>query len=420
MTAYVFRISLECPHCRTGVPVNAFTEEVLCNNCLKGIPLDQGWWRRMLDEETIDEAMDFEPGNGNSARHLGGLNETVESGNRPPRCQSCKAEFSQQLMTGALDKNRFACPGCQQAIRVRKAMDWVKAIIPNADLLVHEDEDGKGLGNDGHADVEPVLFACLACGAGLPVDGSSRTPKCTHCGSSNYLPDPLWLRLHPAAVSHAFFVTLPPDLKPKPISPDSLQDDLDADKALRILKDPNLDAAVLRRIYQIYQIQNGFSEDELNMALAAHPNTPDDVLMKLCGDDVDTDAKIRIANRPTIGGGTYITLSSTNDRDVKKAIVARNDFWMQPENIHKRVFKDLPLRDVEPHIQRTDFPEWALYDLAQNAEVTDAFKIMKAPNVSLRILKRLASIEGARTMIKQHKLFLQQGWLGRTFFFMGT
>ncbi|MFN8396819.1 MAG: hypothetical protein U0176_19495 [Bacteroidia bacterium] len=417
MTAYVFRISLECPHCRTGVPVNAFTQEVLCNNCLRSIELDHNWWAKILDRETIEEAMDYEPGHGNSAQHLGGMNETVETGNRPPRCQDCKTDFPVPLMTNSAEKGGFSCPGCQKPIRVRMAPGWVKSIVPEAHLLVHEDADGKGLGSDGHSAVEPVLFACLSCGAGLPVDGSTRMPKCTHCGNSNYLPDPLWLRLHPAAVSHAFFVTLPPDLKPKPVTADSLKDDLDEDKALRILKDQALEPAVLRRMYEIFADQR---EDDVFEALAKHPNTPDDVLAKLCNSDNDDSVQVAIANRPTLGAGAYLGVSSSESRDVKLAVMARKDFWNQPETIQKRVIKGLTLFHVQDYVRRQDFPEWALLEVAKNASTSEALKIMQAPNVSVRVLKILASNEQTRPLIKEHRLYKELNWFNRLFFFAGT
>lgn len=417
MTAYVFRISLECPHCRNGVPVNAFTHEVLCNNCLRSIELDQDWWAKMLDPETIDEAMDFEPGNGNSSQHLGGMSESVDSGNRPPRCQDCKAEFPQALILSSEEKGSFDCPGCKKAIRVRKAMDWVKKIIPNAHLLVHEDPDGKGLGDDGHVAAEPVLFGCLSCGAGLPVDGSTRMPKCTHCGNSNYLPDPLWLRLHPAVVSHAFFVTQPPDSKPKPVTPDNLKDDLDADKAIRLLKDQTLDPQVLRRIQEIF---DDSSEDEVHVALASHPQAPDDVLIKLANSQYDYEVRVAIAQRRQLRAGAYIALSSDDDRDVKKAMIGREDFWDQPENIQKRVLDDLSLDDLVKYFPRADFPEWKLFDLADNTPPDDAMKILKAYNVSLRVLKRLGSNPNSRPLIKEHKLYKELGWFNRFFFFAGA
>ena len=223
-TAYTLKIIFDCPHCRTGVPVNGFTEEVICDKCVKPTQLNEAWWEEHFSYEILEEALAAEPGdlssrkagtytvtivdaNGCSTTSLRGMSEHIEIGNRPPRCQDCKQEFSTELMKAAVNTGHFACPGCSKSIRVRQATELAKTIIPEADLLVHEDEIGEKLAEYGQPAAKPVMFSCLSCGGALKVDGKSRTVSCTQCNNDNYLPDALWLRLHPIKVSHSFFVT---------------------------------------------------------------------------------------------------------------------------------------------------------------------------------------------------------------------
>jgi len=59
-----------------------------------------------------------------------------------------------------------------------------------------------------------VLFSCLGCGAALKVD--ARTPRllaCQYCEATSYLPDALWLRLHPAQRKRPFWFLMDVDRK---------------------------------------------------------------------------------------------------------------------------------------------------------------------------------------------------------------
>jgi hypothetical protein len=411
MTAYTFRISLDCPHCRAGVPVNAITEEVLCNNCMRSISLAQDWWEEHLSTETIEEALLCEPGSGNSSQSLGGMNEKVDSGNRPPRCQHCKEEFAMDLLQNAASQGGFPCPGCQKRIRVRKATALARALIHEADLLVHEDETGSDLSHDGSTATEPVLFACLACGAGLSVDGSTRMPQCKHCGNSNYLPDPLWLRLHPAVVSHAFFVTRNPQAQPPQVSASKLDEDMSSDKALRMLRDKELAVDVLQRLFEIHE-----DESDVLEAIAKHPKSPEELLHRLAQSD-HYEVRVALAKRDTITNDLFSTLAQDSDSDVKEALVKREDFFQRPPSAIEDVLKDMDIDDLGNAIMNPKFPETKLYDLADYSTPENARRILKAPNVSARVLRRLGSNPDNRPFIKEHALYQQMGWFKKLFFF---
>jgi Zn finger protein HypA/HybF involved in hydrogenase expression len=415
MTAYIFRISLDCPHCRAGVPVNGFTNEVLCNNCLQSIPLDQEWWEIHFDSETIEGALALEEGHANTSTNLGGLSEKIDAGNRTPRCQKCKTDLPDAIIQSGVTAGYCLCPKCQEHIRVRKATPLALSLIPEADLLLYEDEMGQGLGKDGHTAVEPVMFACLACGGGLKVDGSARTVKCDHCGGSNYLPDPLWLRLHPAATSHVFFVTRKVDAKPVALTAENLPKNMDSDKAVRILKDENLEPAVLRRIHELME-----DEDDVLEALAKHRRTPDDLLIKLVDSDVYYQVRVAVAKRPNLSMRILEALSSDSDSDVKEALVKRPDLYELPQHVLQDILGSMDLDDLGKSIQNSKFPEWKLYDLADNCTPEDARRILRSPNVSKRVLRRLGSNPNSRADIKQHKIYQELGFFGKLFFFGGS
>jgi len=53
---------------------------------------------------------------------------------------------------------------------------------------------------------EPVAYSCPQCAGSLMIDGTDRLVKCSYCETRVYLPDDLWLRLHPAKKKSRWFI----------------------------------------------------------------------------------------------------------------------------------------------------------------------------------------------------------------------
>jgi len=60
-----------------------------------------------------------------------------------------------------------------------------------------------------------IVFTCPQCGGALKIDGSERMPVCQFCNTNVYLPDDLWLRMHPAKMKVRWYVACD---KPAPSS----------------------------------------------------------------------------------------------------------------------------------------------------------------------------------------------------------
>lgn len=74
----------------------------------------------------------------------------------------------------------------------------MRTIIGEPDDCLHEPEVN-----------ETVLFSCLGCGAPLDVDATvPRILRCRFCDATSYIPDALWLRMHPAQRKRPFYVLL--------------------------------------------------------------------------------------------------------------------------------------------------------------------------------------------------------------------
>ncbi|OHD62882.1 MAG: hypothetical protein A2176_07025 [Spirochaetes bacterium RBG_13_51_14] len=136
-------------------------------------------------------------------------NYRLTFGNMAPRCGSCGTLWNLEDLFKIADRGdaKFSCNTCGAISGVRKPPDWFNRVIPFAVLLVGEtapNDDGgafKG-GTDG------ISIWCYHCGGPLPLDGSSRTVKCRHCGQDLLIPDDIWQRLHPVAVAHPWYIIL--------------------------------------------------------------------------------------------------------------------------------------------------------------------------------------------------------------------
>ena len=161
-------------------------------------------WLRWYGRTTIAEALSLPNGQGRRSTELGEGQSTTAYGHRMPRCQRCKTDLPADGFAAMAEAGGWQC-SCGEFIKVRPATPLAQRMVPGARWLVNEG----ALGDDGSESVqavEPVLFSCMACGAALEVDGSQRTVTCTFCNGSNYLPDGLWLRLHPQQTVRTFFV----------------------------------------------------------------------------------------------------------------------------------------------------------------------------------------------------------------------
>lgn len=413
-TAYVFRISLDCPHCRTGVAVNGFTHEVLCGNCLKSVALPQEWWEGFLDNETIEEALSQEAGHATTTSHLGGMSEKIDAGNRPPRCQECKTEFTTEQMQAGARAGFFNCKGCNKRIRARAATPLVLSLIREADLVINEDETGENLESDGGHPAQPVMFGCLSCGGGLKVDGSSRLVKCSHCANDNYLPDSLWLRLHPVVTSHVFFVTRKAEREIKSPILEEAPKNLTEDRALKLLKDQKLKPVVLHGVFE--QLED---EDDVLIALAKHPQADEELLLKLCDGSHYYQVRVAVAKRAELPIRIISELAFDDDTDVKKALLKRSGIFSVPKGVLEGILHGTNLSDLGESLMHKDFPEWKLYELSDYCTPESAARIIRSPNTSLRVLRRLGSNPTSREILKAHPLYQQLGWFRKLFFFAG-
>lgn len=215
MTMFGIAIELrgECPHCGNPVMVNALTERVHCPSCLTDRLYPYSEWADLLENVwSLRPASDI--GHGGNTTILG-ANWHLMYARFDPYCYACKHDFDMALLIAS--PSPYACPGCGEPWHHRPAPPEAREAMPG---LVHIVAEHPGQIPGLEADVpapnsgKPILFACMGCGGALEVDGTERVITCKYCDASNYLPDDLWLRMHPVDTVRRWFIWLDEDALP--------------------------------------------------------------------------------------------------------------------------------------------------------------------------------------------------------------
>lgn len=201
-------MSVRCEHCAQPVPVNGPARQVHCANCEGDTPLHR------LHEELVLVSEGYQQ-MGSPYTHQG-----YEQAS--PQCARCGAAVPVDAWLGKEGAvTSVPCPSCGAGLPTYPASAWLKKKLPNVrqvfggDPEVARDEAGLALQVD-EAGAAPIAMACPQCNGGLTItSGTPRTMTCAFCGVSVFLPDALWLRLHPARKMRRWTLSFEGALKDK-------------------------------------------------------------------------------------------------------------------------------------------------------------------------------------------------------------
>lgn len=196
------QVRVDCPECGLPVPLNGPWRSFHCHSCQADSKIDAAKWGDILESVRDDL------GTGGRGRVcpitiFDEFNTRILAARAMPRCPQCKASLpgSDTIET----ETTLVCPDCGRKIPAFPVPQWLSELVPSAAVLLNATLQDTPAGPDAGG-VKPVMFACLQCGSPLKVDGTTRVLTCGSCDADCYLPDPLWLRLHPAAVMAKWIV----------------------------------------------------------------------------------------------------------------------------------------------------------------------------------------------------------------------
>jgi hypothetical protein len=193
---------VKCPKCDNPVPLNGPWESAHCDHCQADFDVPRDYWTDIF-KDILGEIKEGElgEGEGRNSTIWGTFNTTLMYGNQIPYCLGCGTDFPEASLKP--DAGTLACAKCGETVETALPPAWLAEFRPR--LLVGASVSGadepQPEGVPG-----PVAFTCPKCGGALVVDGSDRLVPCQFCDVKVYLPDDLWLRLHPAKSKSRWFV----------------------------------------------------------------------------------------------------------------------------------------------------------------------------------------------------------------------
>ena len=185
------------------VPINALVTRAPCPACQRPVEIALERWQSLLGHVVTPDAA---PGKTGS---VGMLGEPIklDSVREDPRCARCGTAIPDEA-AGFAARGFTMCPGCGARIGVRPPPESLVPVLRGASLVCGEDHDQLAQTPAAAAPkaAHPVELRCATCSAPLPVDGTQRTVHCAYCGADMFLPDDVWLRLHPIAEVKPFYL----------------------------------------------------------------------------------------------------------------------------------------------------------------------------------------------------------------------
>jgi predicted RNA-binding Zn-ribbon protein involved in translation (DUF1610 family) len=202
MIGIMIELKSKCPTCGGTIAVNALVPKAPCAQCGKIRELDHDWWKTIL-VYVIKEGSKLKPG---ESAKLGALSGSFDMkfGRFDPVFPGTKKDIDMEAAVAEAADGKFFDPETGKPLSVRPVPDAYLDLLPGVKCLVCEDLD---LLPSADGSVQPLKlpraagprpFTCPSCGATLGVDGKERTVRCTFCGADAFLPDDVWLNLHPA------------------------------------------------------------------------------------------------------------------------------------------------------------------------------------------------------------------------------
>ena len=193
-------MSITCPRCDSSIIINGPSRKVRCNACQNFTEISIDFWIDIFKDSIEWIISDLKEGEGYNLMKFGEYNTKWSLYETKPHCSDCKKAYD--LTNIDCSSTSIKCLECNKETSIIFSPDWLKkefpAIIYFVNALVTEEE------------AEPtfpggVAITCPRCGGSLIIDGKERLVPCSFCDIHVYLPDNLWLRLHPVLVKAMWF-----------------------------------------------------------------------------------------------------------------------------------------------------------------------------------------------------------------------
>ncbi|MBW2277731.1 MAG: hypothetical protein JRF63_09585 [Deltaproteobacteria bacterium] len=205
-----FELKSNCRGCGRTLPVNGPVARVRCASCFTVNPVPMTIYDsaiEMIDWEGIDLA-DGETKYRLLAKGSRGTYD-LDWGRHAPSCAECGIllpEISPQA-------GEFHCPGCGVTCSNFAPAGSFARLYPEVGQIVLGEQaatqdSGRKISVDP-SKAKPIFVGCENCGGSLSITADvPRHHDCQYCGTSVWIPDDLWERLHPVESTRGWYVRL--------------------------------------------------------------------------------------------------------------------------------------------------------------------------------------------------------------------
>jgi LSD1 subclass zinc finger protein len=133
----------------------------------------------------------------------------LDSGREDPKC-TCGAALPDEIVQFA-ERGFAMCGACGKRTSVRPPPAELAPLVRGATFVIGENlaQLAGAVAQDAPKSREPVVLNCTNCRAPLQLDGANRRVRCQYCNTDLYLPDEVWLKLHPIAAVQRFYLVWP-------------------------------------------------------------------------------------------------------------------------------------------------------------------------------------------------------------------
>ncbi len=202
----VFEIRTTCGKCGHPVPINGPFRNIICTGCFANVSISAETYGDFLNKFE-NEYQNFNEAEGMGGTVMGGDGTYKYSYYKlSPRCWNCKTGLPEASLK---TDGKLLCRKCGFEHEIFPVPEWLKEVVPSAvQCICSERELNDKKGETGiESGGKPVAMSCIRCGGSLEVTGySERIMKCRYCGIDVYIPDPVWLRLHPVEKTQEWYV----------------------------------------------------------------------------------------------------------------------------------------------------------------------------------------------------------------------
>ena len=194
-----------CPNCGNSIFLNGVSKHMFCYSCLKNFKLNKEIPVEFV--QTCYDELKESPMQETGYSYPGTYD--YRFGNNPPACPECGEIIPKKKLVDKEGEENWeiVCEKCEKSIPVAKIPAWIKKKIKAAVIVINAETVTEQTNHELEpTKLEGVVFACPKCGGSLEIDGTDRMVKCKYCNSNVYLPDDLWLRLHPIKTVGTWYV----------------------------------------------------------------------------------------------------------------------------------------------------------------------------------------------------------------------